>query len=208
MPDRDIATACRQLTSGSPQLLDRIRRDDRVLMLPHMNYKPAQHVKLLVFLPVSGHVSLKLLSPPLAVVLRKDAMLRARMPETTIHEYRYPSRGEHEIWTAGQQYKIYSVSKATAMQLVTYKHLRCSGGPAHLLHLRRNSLIQWDGPFWSRMISQVPIFLSSRDTVRCIWHDLVSLPGCAGLAWSGRWRGGYGRRFRPQGGGRGWACRG
>jgi hypothetical protein len=206
-PDGDVVTACRQLASGSPQLLDRIRSDHRVLVLPHMNYHPAQYVKLLVFLPVSGHVSLKLLSPPLAVVLRKDAMLRARMPETTIHENRYQSRSEHEIWTARQQCKIYSVSKATAMQLVTYKHLRCSGGSAHLLHLRRNSPIQGDGPFSSRMISQAPIFLSLRDTVRCVGHDLVSLPGYAGLAWSGWWRGGHGGRFRRRGGGRGWTCR-
>ena len=123
-PHGDIAAACRQLASGSPQLLDRIRSDNRVLVLPHMNYHPAQHAKLLVFLPVSGHVSLKLVSPPVAIVLRKDAMLRACMPEATIHENRYPSRSEHEIWTAGQQCKIYSVSKATAVQLVTYKHLR------------------------------------------------------------------------------------
>jgi hypothetical protein len=127
-----------------------------------MDYHPARHVKLLVFLPVSGHISLELLPPPLAVVLREDAMLGARMPETTIHENRYPSQSERKIWATGQQCKIYSISKTTVMQLVTYKHFRCSRGPTHLLHLRRNCLIQGGGPFSSRMISQISAFLSPR----------------------------------------------
>jgi hypothetical protein len=145
---------CRQLASRSPQLLDRISSYDLILVLPHMHHYPAQRVELLVFLTVSGDVSCELRPPPLAVVLRKDAVVRACMPETAIHENGYPRRSERKIWATGQQCIICSVSKTTAMQLTTYKHFRRSRRLAHLSHLRGNSLIQGNRSFSSRMVSQ------------------------------------------------------
>jgi hypothetical protein len=60
-------------------------------MLPYVHHYPAQLAKLPVLLHVHGNVSLKLLAPPFAVVIRQDAVIRTRMPEASVHKNRYPN---------------------------------------------------------------------------------------------------------------------
>ena len=87
----DLDPARCRPTSRSPQLLDRLRCSDRILMFPYVHHCPAQLLKLPVLLHVSGNVSLKLLAPPFAVVLRQDAVIRTRVPEAAVHKNRYAS---------------------------------------------------------------------------------------------------------------------
>jgi hypothetical protein len=85
-------------------------------MLPHVHHRPAHPVKLLIFLPVSGNVALKLLPLPFAVVLRHHSMVRAGMPEAPINEDRYLGRGEGDIRPARQEREIHPKAKPTSMQ--------------------------------------------------------------------------------------------
>jgi hypothetical protein len=81
----------RRGTSREPKLLDCLCRSNRILVLPDVHHYPAQLLELSVLYGVSGNVSLKLLAPPLAVVLREDAVIRTGMPEAAVHKNCYPS---------------------------------------------------------------------------------------------------------------------
>jgi hypothetical protein len=122
-----------------------------------MHYCPAHRLKLLVFFPVSGNVALKLLLPPLPVVLRQNAMVRAGVPETAIHEDRYLGRGERKIRATRQQWEIDPEAETATMQLTADEHFGPSRRPPHLLHLRRDGHIQRSGSLSTNTTTQISI---------------------------------------------------
>src|ERR1035441_2924888 len=71
------STARRELPPGTPQPLNSIRRCGRVFVLPYVHHDPAHQVKLGVFLTVPCDIALKFVPPPVAVVLRKNTVVRA-----------------------------------------------------------------------------------------------------------------------------------
>ena len=75
---------------------------ERVLVLPHMQHRPAHFLKLTVFLSISFYVALKFAPPPITIVPWKNAVVRAGVPETSVNEYRYPCGGERNIRSAGK----------------------------------------------------------------------------------------------------------
>jgi hypothetical protein len=54
---RTVGSARRGLAPGPPQLLNGVRRPDRIVMFPYMKDNPAHSVKLRVFLAITRHVA-------------------------------------------------------------------------------------------------------------------------------------------------------
>ena len=107
-------------------------------MLPYMHRNPAHGVKLHVFLAITFRVAREFGLPPLAVIFRQNAMVRARVPETPIDEHGNARPSERDIRTAGQPRMIDPVPQAAAVQFSPDQYLRSRRSPWHPLHLSRN----------------------------------------------------------------------
>src|ERR1035438_1369204 len=118
--------ARRQLPPRTPQPLNRIRRYGRIVVLPYMHHDPAHQVKLGVFLTVTGDVALEFVPPPVTVVFRENTVVRARMPETPIHEHGQPCGRECDVRPTGKPWMIDPEPEATAVQLPADQYLRTS----------------------------------------------------------------------------------
>jgi hypothetical protein len=82
-------------------------------------------------------------------------MVRAGVPETSIHEYRYSDGHESNVRSALQERKIQSEAKTASMQLTMDRHFQSGRRPPHFLHLGGDSLIQRRRPFSADMTSQI-----------------------------------------------------
>jgi hypothetical protein len=112
-------------------------------VLPYMHRNPAHGVKLHVFLAITFHVAREFSLPPLAVIFRQNAMVRARVPETPIDEHGNARPGERDIRTAGQPRVIHPVPQTAPVQFPPDHYLRPSRSARHPLHLSRNHSIKW-----------------------------------------------------------------
>ena len=104
-------------------------------MLPHMQHCPAQFLKQGVLLSITFDVALKLAPPPVTIVLWENTVVRTRVPEASVNEYRYPCGGERNIWSARKSWMIDPESEAAAMQFSANQHLWARRGTRHSLHL-------------------------------------------------------------------------
>ena len=88
-----------------------------------------------VLLSIAFDVALKLAPPPVTIVLWGNAVVRTRVPEAPVNEYRYPCGGEGNIWSARKSWMIDTESEAATMQFSANKHLWARRGTRHSLHL-------------------------------------------------------------------------
>lgn len=96
-------------------------------MLPDADYSPSSRVQTLVRVPVAVHIGRKLGDPPVPVGLRHGRMLRAAVPEASIHVYNYASPGEYDVGSPAQPWQwgnIYAVPQTLTPQLPSEGYLR------------------------------------------------------------------------------------
>ena len=108
------ASPWKQSDSLTNYSFDPVCRCGRRFMFPHPCDVPTRCGELGVSVAVSRHVGLQLLTPPLAVGLRKRGMQGARMPETSVDEHRNVRSCECQVDppTPVHNTQIHAVSEA------------------------------------------------------------------------------------------------
>jgi hypothetical protein len=89
-------------------------------MLPDADYSPSSRVQTLVGVSVALHIGRKLGDPPGSVGLRHGRMLRAAVPEASIHVYDDASPGEYDVGSPAQPWQwgdVYAVPQTSTPQL-------------------------------------------------------------------------------------------
>lgn len=98
----------------------------RVFMLPDANDCPARSVEPQVGVAIALDGPPQLLGPPGGVVLGRDGMDRAPMPEAAIDEHSDSASREHHVRTpseVGQSSQVYPVPQPERVQLPTQGNL-------------------------------------------------------------------------------------
>jgi len=118
-------------------MLNGIRRTRWVLVFPNMHDNPAQAVKLLVFLTIACDIAGELGLPPVTVVPRQDAVVRACVPEAAVYEHGHARAGQRDVRATGQSRIVNSEAQAAPVQFMADQNLRPGRSARHPLHLRR-----------------------------------------------------------------------
>lgn len=134
---------------------DRGRDEDRILVLPGPQDRPARIRELLVSVVVAAPVALDLRSPPVAVVARPVAVQRATVPETAVDKDRDPQPREDQIGSsahASQGRSVDEVAQSEGMDCAAHREFGGGVAPARARHpqtdgggRRRQRGLAWEG---------------------------------------------------------------
>ena len=109
-------------------------------MFPDAQDRPTVAFESLSIKSVSVEITLKLWNPVLHVSCGRLSVLRARVPEATVDEDRYPVLREHDIWTTEARGSLYSQvlseSRTQAVEEGPQSHFRARIPPAIAAHDR------------------------------------------------------------------------
>lgn len=100
---------------------------DHVLVLPEPKNRPPQLQQMTIGVPVALDIPTEFGLPPIGIVLRSDPVLRATVPEASIHEDGDSRRAEEEICASSRhiwQRRIDSVTEPAAVQLSAQREFR------------------------------------------------------------------------------------
>ena len=125
----------------SDGLFNTVGGHDRVIVFPHSDDRPTRLGERCVGRPISSHVRLELLRPPLLVRLREGCVLRATMPETAVDEHRDPLAREGDIGprsTQSRDTQVDPVAETAAVELPAQSHLGVRIPVSHARHPFRN----------------------------------------------------------------------
>ena len=119
-----MATSCDSLRMSSrsggstlpPELFDLVGCKIRVIMLPDVDREPAQFLELAIDPAVALDIAVEFLPPPVAVCLRHGPVLRALVPEATIHEHGDLRRTEYQVRCSRQTPQIRPVTQPSGMK--------------------------------------------------------------------------------------------
>lgn len=112
-------------------------------MFPKSENRPPLILQAVSVSQVSLDIPLQLRSPPIMIILRNCSVIRATVPKTTIHKYRYFCPCENNIRLGFQHLVVNPESHSSSKQLSTQKHLRFRIFRGHPLHLQTNVCVQW-----------------------------------------------------------------
>ena len=124
----------------SPELFDLVGCEVRVLVLPDVDRDPAQFLEVTIDPAVALDIAVEFLPPPVAVCLRHGPVLRALVPETTIHEHGDLRRTEYQVRCSRQAPQIRPVPQPSGMKDAPKPEFGPRILAGHPLHLCRDLL--------------------------------------------------------------------
>lgn len=108
----------------TPQGLNAIGNDHRILVLPGSHHQPAGLTERYIVAPVTGNVGSKLGAPPIGVRLWSHCVLWASVPEAAVNEDRDLRPSQCDIGATRKVPQVDAVPEPSAVQLAAESQFR------------------------------------------------------------------------------------
>jgi hypothetical protein len=108
----------------APEPFNDISFGHGVLMLPNSHDDPSGLLKGLVVAPVAGNILVQLGAPPFSIRLGGDSVLRATVPETSIHKDGNLRSGQCDVWSARKIRNVYPKPESATVKFPSQRQLR------------------------------------------------------------------------------------
>jgi len=115
-------------------------------MFPDADDLPTPAGQLKIGAPITFHVPIKLLPPPVTVITGGSPMIGTAVPEAAIHHHNQPCSTEEDVRatsSCAKQRNVNPVTQAAVMELPSQRQLRCGVPDTLALEPRTDRLRPW-----------------------------------------------------------------
>lgn len=109
--------------SCAPRLLDAVRRDAWILVLPHAQHQPTLFTQQTVTAAIPLPIGVDFVAPPLGVGLRRCAVIRAAVPEASVDLDGEPRPAEEDVWPTWHSADVDPESEPSSVQFGAQRKL-------------------------------------------------------------------------------------